>query len=1152
MDSRADCISSAGKVLPNQEKTTTRRTRPSETTIKILLRTVKLTAFFILLACLHLSAKTTAQKLSISLKNGSLESLFATIEQKTGFSVFYNAVDIQHSKPVTIDVKDASVEEVLQLSLKGQALTYLIQEKTIFIKKEVARTVSDAGGMPTEGSSQFTGIVKSEAGTPLVGATVYIRKLKKSAVTDAKGEFVLKNVPDGEYEVEISYVGYETFTTKIMVENHGAVLTAALKQSMSKLDETVVKGYYTTTDRLNTGDVTTVKGETINEQPVSDPILALEGRVPGLYIQQTTGAPGAYSTIRIMGQNSIANGNDPLYVIDGVPFSSVSLSSTSMTGGAIPTPGSNVSNTNGGMTSGGGISPFNTLNPADIESIEVLKDADATAIYGSRGANGVILITTKRGKAGATRLDVNVYSGAGEVTRTLHMLNTSQYLEMRREAFENDGLAVPSIITTPTNTSYDINGVWDTTRYTNWQKVLIGNAANFTNAQASVSGGSPNTQFVVGGGYSKQETVFIGNFFDQKASARVSLTHASTDQRFHLQMGANYVYDNNYLPSTDFTSSITLAPDAPTLYNGNGNLNWAIHNGTATFSNPAAVTLRSSKAASNNLISNLNLSYQILPGLQLKNNIGYNKEEMNQTWLAPSAAYAPPNNTNPSNRSVNLANTTFTTWIIEPQLNYQQKIGLGKIESLIGSTFQQNIHNSLTQYAYGFSSDALISDLLAASNVGIEGDYYSLYRYDAIYGRLGYNFEDKYIVNFTARRDGSSRFGPGKQFGNFGAAGIGWIFSKENFFADNFSMLSFGKLKASYGTTGNDQIGDYQYLSTYTPDGYTYEGNGGLYPTQLTNPYFAWEVVKKLEGGIDLGFLKDRILASGTYYRNRTGNQLVGEPLPEVTGFESVQFNLPAVVQNSGMELTVNTINIRSNVFKWTTSANLTLPMNKLVAFPGLSDFPQYQDEYVVGKSLFIHEVYHFTGVNPQTGLYSFATKNANGMPSAPQDLVVSRPITQKLYGGIQNSFSYKGFQLDIFIQYVDQLGYTCVDYIKTPGGFYNSNEPTKVLNRWTTSGDLTSTERFGTNGTVSVPNGTLKSSDGVITDASFLRLKNLALSYILPGSWKSKLHLQNARIYLQCQNLFTITRYLGLDPETAGLVLPPLRMVTAGLQVNL
>jgi TonB-dependent starch-binding outer membrane protein SusC len=1099
---------------------------------------MRLTAFLLLAGMLQVSARGLAQTVTYSAKAAPLAQVLLAIEKQTGYNIFYNDADLAGTNPVTVDLKGVPMADAIREVLAGQGLRFELQGNTVSISRVVA-AVAPAAAPPGE----VHGRVTDSTGAPLEGVNVRVEGTKRGTVTGANGEFVLKSVPP-DAELVFSSVGYEVRIVKlggrqdIRVEMHIA--------SQSLVDAVVYKGYYTTTERLNTGDVTMVKGETINEQPVTDPILALEGRVPGLYIQQTSGAPGAYSTIRIMGQNSIANGNDPLYIIDGVPFSSVSLSSTSMTGGAIPGPAGSISNVNGG-----GLSPFNNLNPADIESIEVLKDADATAIYGSRGANGVILITTKKGKAGATRLDMNVYSGSGEVTRMLRLLNTSQYLEMRREAFHNDGLTVPSITTTPTDDNYDIDGWWDTTRYTNWQKVLIGNPANFTNAQASVSGGSPNTQFVVGGGYSKQGTTFIGDFSDQKASARVNLTHASTDQRFHLQMGASYVYDNNDLPSTDFTGSATLAPDAPTLHNGNGTINWALYDGTNTFLNPAAVTLRSSKAASNSLISSLNLSYEMLPGLQLKTALGYNKEEMNQTYLSPATEDPPPYN-NPEYSETFFANTSFTTWILEPQLSYRHKMGLGRIEALVGSTFQQNVHNSLTQYAEGFSSDALITDPLAASTIGLAGDYYTLYRYDAIYGRLGYNFEEKYIVNLTARRDGSSRFGPAKQFGNFEAAGIGWIFSKERFFANNFPTLSFGKLRASYGTTGNDQITDYQFLSTYTPSSSTYEGVSGLYPTGPTNPYFAWELVKKLEGGLDLGFFKDRILIAATYYRNRTGNQLVGYILPLVTGFGNVQANLPAEVQNSGVEFSLNTINIKSKDFSWTMSANLTVPSSKLLAFPGINNTP-YSNSYIVGKSLFVRQVDHFTGVNPQTGLYSFATKNANGRPSASLDRVVTKPITQRFYGGIQNSFTYKGFQLNIFVQYVNQLGFNYQKSINTAApGYINQNEPTAVLGRWTAPGDLAAIERFGTTSTVNNLYSYLVSSDRVITDASFLRLKNLALSYALPGVWKDRLHLQNVRIYLQCQNLFTITHYLGLDPETAGLALPPLRMITGGLQVNL
>lgn len=1141
MDSRADCISSAGKVLPNQEKLTTRRTRPSGTTIKILLRTVKLTAFFILLACLHLSAKTTAQKLSISLKNGSLESLFATIEQKTGFSVFYNAVDIQHSKPVTIDVKDASVEEVLQLSLKGQALTYFIQEKTIFIKKEVARSVSEAAGPGDVTPDAFSGIVKSEAGTPLVGATVYIRKLKKSMVTDAKGEFSLKNVPDGEYEVEISYIGYETHTTKITVVNHGAVLTAALKQSMSKLDETVVKGYYTTTDRLNTGDVTTVKAEVIEEQPVSDPILALEGRVPGLYIQQSSGVPGANSTIMLRGQNFIHNvnssyfdDNDPLYIVDGVPYSSTTLTSNAIGGGVMTPPNNGV---------GSGMSPFNFLNPADIESIAVLKDADATAIYGSRGANGVILITTKKGRAGLTKFDVNVYSGMGQVTKTFDFLNTQQYLQMRREAFQNDGLAVPSITTNPGDNNYDIDGVWDTTRYTNWQKTLIDNGSHFTNAQTTISGGNTNTQFAIAGGYSNQGTLYPGNYSDQKASARVNLTHLSENQRFHIQLNADYVNDNSNLPQSNFTSKIVLAPDAPAIYNQNGTINWQPLNGTNTWNNPQAATAEQAKAITDNLISNLTLGYELLPGLHVKSSFGYTHTQMNQDIITPLSAYPPQFSSRSSFRTLNQATADNKTWIIEPQLNYQHNIANGHLDVLIGSTFQQNTSTSIATTASGYASDALIPDPLAASTFRIVGNTYALYRYNAAYGRINYNWHEKYLLNLTGRRDGSSRFGPGKQFGNFVAIGTGWIFSKEHFVQDNLSVLSFGKLRASYGTTGSDQISDYQFMSTYSASSSTYEGVTGLYPTQLTNPYYGWEEVKKLEGGFDLGFLKDRILVNVSYYRNRTNNQLINYPLPQFTGFSSVVANSPANIQNTGYEFTLNTVNIKTRHLTWASSINLTLPNNKLLSYPDLANSP-YADIYVVGKSLFIKEMFHYTGLSPQTGLYTFETKNANGLPSYPQDLFVTKPVTQQYYGGFQNSVTYRGFKLDIFFEFVKQLGSNYLVNF-TPPGYADWNQPASVLKH----PDLFTTS-YGSNAGNTY--NYLQQSDATISDASFIRLKNIALSYQIPMEWQKRMHLQMARLYLQIQNLMTITHYQGLDPETGGLNLPPLRMITAGVQVAL
>jgi len=1102
---------------------------------------MRLTGFFLLAAMLQVSAAGRAQTVTYSAKSAPLTKVLLAIEQQTGYNVFYDVSDLQDARLVTVDWKATPLRDALTAALAGQPLAFDIQGNTIFVTRKAAEVaIPTAGAFPP---GDVHGHITDSLGNPLGGASVTVKGSKKGVSTDAKGDFELKGV-DNNATLVVSYTGFESQEIKV---NGKSEFVIRLKQGASQLDQTVVKGYYTTTDRLNTGDVTTVTAEDIEKQPVTDPILALEGRVPGLNIQQVSGAPGAYSTIQIRGQNSIANGNDPFYVVDGVPFNSISLSSPDISGGPL------AAGNFGSNASGAGISPFNALNPADIESITVLKDADATAIYGSRGANGVILITTKKGNAGGTRFDLNVYTGGGQVTRMIQMMNTQQYMAMYHEAYQNDGLPFPNITTNPSDNNYDIDGFWDTTRYTNWQKVLIGNTANFTNAQGNLSGGTTNTQFVVGGGYSKQGTAFLGNYSDDKASVHLSLTHASSDQRFHLQVGASYVYDNDDLPSADFTGSITLAPDAPVLYDKFGNINWQILNGTATFANPIAPTFTNFKAATNNLISNLVLSYRLLPGLQLKSSFGYNRSEMSQTDIIPSTSINPPYNTLQDQRSNQFATTTFTSWIIEPQLNYLNKVGPGRLEALIGTTFQQRNLSSFAEDAYGFVSDALITDPLAASNLSIYGAESSLYRYDAIYGRLGYNVKDEYLLNVTARRDGSSRFGPGKQFGDFGAVGLGWIFSKERFIQDNLSYLSFGKLRASYGTSGNDQIGDYQYLSTYSSLGNSYQGINGLKPTQLTNPYFAWELDKKLEGGLELGFIKDRLRISASYYRNRTGNQLVGIPLPRVTGFDEVEYNLPAIVQNTGLEMTLNTINIRTKAFSWTSSANLTVPNNKLVAFPNIENFPQYANRYIVGKSLFIQKLYHFTGVDPQTGLYAFATKTGNGNPSYPLDLQTTRPITQKFYGGVDNQFSFKGFTLDIFVQYVNNLGDNYKYSFGAPPGFFdNYNQPTAALNRWRMPGNITNTERFGTTGTVYNPYSTFQQSDGIITGASFLRLKNLALSYQLTTASKDKLHLHSARIYIQCQNLFTITKYLGIDPETGGLNLPPLRMMTAGLQVGI
>jgi TonB-linked SusC/RagA family outer membrane protein len=1079
-----------------------------------------------------------------------LEKVCKEIERQTGYSFVYTRDMNRVTQLVTIKIDHADINETLHQVFNKLPFTYQVIDKVIVVNtaKPSISPVSVITSLSPEPSFKVSGVVLSEQGQPLSGASVTVKSTKHVVLTNTRGEFSL--IVSDKDVLTITYVGYAPQTVLI---KDGTTIQVRMTIAKNELDAMVIKGYYTTNNRLNTGNVSTVKAEDIQKQPVTDPLHALEGRVPGLYIQQASGLPGSYSTILLRGQNSIPSDfkpvtlNDPLFIIDGVPFSSGTLTNPNTGGGPL---GGELSP----LSRGDGLSPFNSLNPADIESIDVLKDADATAIYGSRGANGVILITTKKGRAGQTKVDVDVFTGFSKPARLYKLLNTQQYLEMRHEAFRNDQAALqatfPDFVYTPDpNSDYDLT-YWDTTRYTDWQKMLVGNNAHFSNAQVSVSGGNVNTQFMVSGGYSNQGTVFPGSYGDIKASVHSNITHVSTDQRFRLQLTTGYTNENNNLPRTDLTGSIFLPPNAPKLYDGNGNLNWEIKNGAGTWSNPLAETYNKAKAISDNLISNLVLGYRIFKDLQITSSFGYNRSQMNQSLLTFGDNIRPPTTDNNYARNNIFAINDRKIWIVEPQVNYHHQIGELKIESLIGGTFQESIQTGTSQAVNNFISDALVVNPAAGADFSKPQYTYTQYKYTALYGRLGLNWDQKYLLNLTARRDGSSHFGPGKQFGNFGAVGVAWIFSSEKFMSGRLPWLSFGKLRASYGITGNDNLTDYQFLNTYSVNNQTYQGTITLSPTQITNPYYAWEENKKLEGGLELGLLQDRVMTTISYYRNRTENQLVGYPLPYITGFNTVQYNLPAVIQNTGLELTLRAEIVKSADFKWSSSFNISFPKNKLVAYPGLAT-SSYRRQYVVGQSLFVRYMYTYLGVDPQSGIYTYATNSGNGKPQDGIDFIL-KPVTQSWYGGWQNTFNYAGIQLDLFVQLVKQLGTNILgSSLPSPGTM--NNQPVEVLTRWQHPGDQKNVQQFTTgNGPAGDAYNIVGLSEAGYTDASFARLKNLSLSYQLPKIWISRTHLQGCQLYFQGQNLFTITHFRGSDPETQGKALPPMKVFTIGGRISI
>lgn len=1093
---------------------------------------MKLASLLIFVACMQSSAHSYSQTVNFIGKDVSLQTVFASIEKQTGVSFFFNYALIKDIKLVTLNIRDASLEDAIKEVLKGQDLDFYRKGRTIFIVKKqtafeplVPKTL-DADGLTVKGR------VINHIGESLVGATVALKNGRKSTLTNEKGEFELKNISAGSV-LEISYLGYEK---KSITVSGAEIPLVQLRLAESQLDVAQVIAYGQTTQRLSTGNITIIKGEDIEKQPVSDPLLALEGRVPGLYITQNTGLPGGGVTVRIQGQNSIYNGNDPLYVIDGVPYIS-ELLSTGL--------GSQLG-TSGSSTYG---NPMNYINPADIESIEVLKDADATAIYGSRAANGAILVTTKKGKPGNMKVDLNLQNGWGRDIRRLPLLNTQEYLQMRHEALNNDGIPGPS------PTDYDINGFWDTTRYTDWQKVLLGSTSQYTTLSGSVSGGNSNVQYLVGGTYHRETTVYPGSASDAKGSVHFNLNATSTNQRLKMQFTGSYMFDNNKMPSIDFTNqSLTLQPDAPALYKSDGTLNWQLTpSGGQTWTNPLANFYEPFQNKTYNLVSNAVLSYEVLHGLKIKSNFGYTNLHADEFLGYELPALPPPYQLlfGTNGRSANYGYNMINSWIIEPQIEYKNLIGYSKFEALLGSTITQNNSNGYTLNGSGYNSDDLLPDILSAATVRATSSTYAKYKYAAIFGRLNYSWHDKFLVNLVDRRDGSSRFGPGNQLHNFASAGIGWIFSEEGFFKQNLPVLSFGKLRGSYGTTGNDQIGDYKFMDLYTAVSVpvAYQGVTGLTATSLPNPYLQWEETKKLQGGIDLGFFGNRILLTANYVRNRSSNQLIGYGLPSITGFFSIEENLPATVQNTAGEFSLNTINVKGKNFGWTSSINLTIPKNKLISVSS-----ELSSSYLVGKPVGVTRVFHFLGVDPATGEYYFSDSHGNATstpdPTADvNDLVNS--IFPTYYGGFQNGFRFKQFQLDILFQFVKHTAANYLFGASVPGNQY-SNQPTYVLNRWQKSGDLTSTQRYNSDNSLYPQWADAIQSNAAYSDASFVRLKNLSLSYQAPERVSKYLHFQDLRIYIQGQNLATLTKFKGLDPESGNSSLPPLRVATVGIKVGL
>lgn len=1135
-----------------------------------LYRVMKLTAILLLTACLQLAARTEGQTITISVKDAPAKQVFRQIHKQTGLNILVKESLLDDIGRVTLDVRNASVEEVLNLCLKGKLLDYTIDGGAIVIvQKQPVNLQTETDLLPPP--LDVSGIVKDEKNAPVAGASVAIKGTNKGTTTDANGYFELKNLKDDDVLV-ISGTNIETVEVRV---GGKTLLSITAKIKVSAIDEVQIRGYGTTTKRLSTGTIATVKGDEIKDRPVGNIMLALQGKLAGVAITNSSAGVGSASNITIRGINSITSGTNPLIVVDGVIMNeqTSSLMFRSL----------NFNTPAGANTYTNGLSTLNYINPSDIESVDVLKDADATGIYGSRGTNGVILITTKKAALGKTRTTINASTGWKSPTVITERMNTQQYLQMRKDAFATGNMAsATSIINpiTPTTANAPDLLTWSQTDYTNYPKMDIANAAPNYNVSADMSGGTKALNFIASAGYYKMYDDYMYRPYQERMTSRLQLNHTSLDNKFNLRIGTNVSMENQRFAVTNLlTSTIPASENAPNfpLYKSDGSLNLGAPYTTGFLSgyNPLVTAPISAKSKTNNVLLNADMSYTIIKGLTAKLQASYNSQANAYHLLFPSTAVNAQDTRNTAPFGQHTTNK-FTSVNLEPQLSYTHSISKLNFTTLAGGTYlDKKIEGAYLQVNNPGSDDLLYSYSAGQPTTTFSNN--TEVKFQSLFGRLTADWDKKYVINGNFRRDGSSRFGYNNRFANFASAGAAWIFSSESFVKNNLPFLSYGKLRGSYGTTGNDNIADYQYLGLLTtPPTYlsgAYPGfaySGPLQISNYPNPDVKWETTTKKDISLELGFLKNRILFTATRYSSTTTNLLLTLPLAGQSGFTSYAGNFPGVVQNRGWEFELTTQNLAPNApVKWTTKLNVSANKNLLKSFPNLSSNSSYSRYYQVGRALpslkgvglFAEMPFQFTGVDPATGLPQFKDVNKDGAVNSADQINNAAWIGSSaptLWGGLTNSISYKGFSLDIFLQFSNGIFSKAGFGSNAPIGSLNNPIADVAGNYWMKPGDNTKYPRLYTgatgNSTYTLPLSSYYTySTAFLYKGYYVRLKNLQLNYALPKKLLSRMKMNNVMLYVSGENLAVYTPVkLYKDPEimiTAGSSNSLLRTVTTGIR---
>jgi TonB-dependent starch-binding outer membrane protein SusC len=927
-----------------------------------------------------------------------------------------------------------------------------------------------------------TGTVTDEKGEPLIGASVIAKGTTVGTVTDVNGAFSL-NVPKEVTSLSVSFVGYNVVDLPIT----GDKLTVSLSENKT-LSEVVVVGYGTQSLRDKVSSISRVDAKDIADMPVVGIQQMLQGQAAGIQVVSTSGMLGANAAVKIRGTGSISAGGNPLYVVDGVPLNDDAYSFQ--------------------LGSSTALNPLVNLNPNDIENISILKDASATAIYGSRGSNGVILISTKKGKVGRNTISVDYYTGTSKPTFLLDMMTSDQYRKFLTDYQGATGLAA---------TGYD------------WQKALL-KTGRISNYGINLSGGTEKTQYYLGGSYVDQSSYTIGNTLNQ-LSGRLNFTHRANNW---LKFGANLslsrvVNDRIYSDNSTFAPLTAAYLQDPTIepFDASG-----AYKRLGFIPNLLAIEdLSTTLFKTRRTIGNVYLNFDIMPGLSFKTDWGVDQYNTDETFRFPDIVSA----TGSGERIIRDDNK----WLTTNTLNYFKDFGKGtELKVIFGQSFETSLYEDVDVAGSGFAADALRNVTSAATKTTTEATR-SEWALNSFFVRPTFKLNDKYSIEAAFRRDGSSRFGANNRFGNFWSIGGAYLLSNENFMK-NVSFIQNLKLKASYGLVGNDRIsggrnGNFASLGLYGSGILSdYSGLAGLRPTQAANPDLRWEQTQQFDAGISFDLFKTRLSIEADYYNNNVSDLLLDFPLSEVSGLTSITRNV-GKMNNTGIELSLNSVNIDLGGFRWTTRFNISTNQNKVVSLdvPGVAKDPEgnrFLDNGILrvveGKTLAEFYLSPFKGINQATGNAEWLGKT----PTGADTIVISvragdrryvGSALPKFYGGLTNTFSYKGFELSSFFSFTagNNVFLGELNFTENPANnTYNKSKA--LLNYWTETNNTAATfpSKTSTSRSFFASNSTNQLLDG-----SFIRLRNLTLSYTVRGKQLGTKAFESARIYISGMNLWTM-----------------------------